>query len=195
MALTKDLLEQLKFSKLKSRLEKKGNDKTRELLKKIDENVALASKDESKPSTKEEEPANGTTSKPSLPEETRPTPIQVSVTGSKRPSENDNGQVQPLKKQATAATAVPGSGPSKMTKSPGLFDRRSKPSMSLPQSTATGAASASNSKPRTPPLPASSTGMFAGLKPASKVKPGSTAPRMIFTQRYVKIVFPLQYCL
>lgn len=184
MTLTQDLLEQLKFSKIRVRLEKRGNDKTRELLKKIDERVASAAKNESKPPSKED-PINGATPKPPLLIESRPTAAQVSVAGTKRPSEGDNGQSQPLKKQATAMTTT-GSGSSKMTKSPGLFDRRSKPPTSSSQSTATSAAPSNSAKPKTPQLASSGTGFFAGLKSASKVKPGSTVPKMTFTQRYVK---------
>ncbi|KAI9782643.1 MAG: hypothetical protein M1816_001757 [Peltula sp. TS41687] len=184
VTLTQEFLDQLKFSKIKARLEKRGNDKTRELLKKIDEKVASASRSESKPSSKEE-PVDGTTSNPSLPEETRPTSTQGLVAGTKRPNENDNGQAQPSKKQATAVTTTAVSGLPKMTKSPGLFGRPITPTTSS-QSAATSAALTNNkAKPKTSQPTSVSTGFFTGLKPASKVnktKPGAAVPKLRITQ-------------
>ena len=192
----------MKFSKLRIRLEKKGNDETRRLIKQLCESAARASKTERESKATNGEATSGTASKIRVSENTRERPSQASAARVKGAKENANGPTTSLKKQTLPLATASGTGLPKPSKSAGLFDRDQKPAADSSKIRGTGAvpalATGSKSlgtgaapvlargvKARTTHVTAKPTSFFTDLKSASKVKPASTVSKSITSQRYV----------
>ncbi|KAI9849918.1 MAG: hypothetical protein M1837_000132 [Sclerophora amabilis] len=179
VTIPESLLDQLKFSKLQARLLKKGNDRVKGLLKKVNENAAADTKrraEEAKASKElSSNPKDAETSNAAVND--RPKQAPDPIAGSKRPrSEQDTGTGQAVKKPAPLS-GTPSTAAFVVSKSSSSQERRAVPTSSSQKAPAMTNVSTNGTKPKTTHLGAKQTGFFAGLQSASKVKQAAAAPR------------------
>ena len=181
ITLPKSLLDTLKFSKLKSFLNKKGNHRTKALVKTIDNNADAAKRKEEEANASKDAPIAKTDVKP---DETGTRNGETGSTmgpiaGAKRPrAHNDSDGQRPTKKIAPRNDAVATAAPSNTSKPVAASERRGAPTVPKTKAATAATAPANAVKPKEKHVTAKPSSFFEGLTAASKAKPASTGTKV-----------------